>query len=360
MKSIGNIKVILNIVLVWITLVLLSSAFKHRFWKVMQIHSNIQDLKTNNVNRRLYPLYCKRMQGNYLRKLDNRTYNLRIIVITFNRFKSLVRLLRSLNQAIYDGDTVKIEVWIDRSEEGVLDEAVVKTANTFSFQHGDYEVIPHFEHVGLHGQWISTWRPKRNSSEIAVICEDDITVSIYFYKYLKYVHKKYDNHSEINGYALQGFSMKHHLKDSSPLVGPTNSIVFLYPVIGSWGFSPSRDNWIHFQEWYSLACNDDTKDLFIPNNIASKWYIQFRRKGTHKNIWTIWHIYHAYINSEFTLYTNLPDHIGLSTNWREQGLHFKKFKGKTNELLQVWKHEFENLPAKPIPVDISGKVIKSY
>ncbi|XP_060601223.1 uncharacterized protein LOC132754585 [Ruditapes philippinarum] len=357
MSNIANMKVSLNIALVSFTMVLLISV-KHRFWKDKLTYSNIQDSQNSYVSRRLDPLYCKRMQGNFLRIHDNKTYNLRIIVIVFDRYESLLRLLRSLNQAIYDGDTVKLEVWIDRSEQGVLDEAVVNTTNTFSFQHGDYEVIPHFEHVGLHGQWISTWMPKRNSSEIAVICEDDITVSIYFYKYLKYVHKKYDNYSEINGYALQGYSMKHHVKNTSPLVGPNGSIVFLYPVVGSWGFSPSRDNWIHFQDWYTSACNDDTNDLFIPNNIASKWYIQFKKKGSHKSLWTIWHMYHAFINSEFTLYTNLPGHIGLSTNWREQGLHFKNFGGKTNELLQVWRQEFEDLPTKPVHVDISGKVIQ--
>ena len=252
------------------------------------------------------PLFCKRMHILFSRLCDEEIYDLRIIVIVFDRSDSLLRLLRSLNEAIYHGDKVKLEVWIDRSVQGYLDEDTVNTANEFSFKHGEYEIIHHAEHAGLFGQWLSTWRPGRNSSEIAVICEDDITVSKYFYTYLKLVHKKYDHYPKINGYALQGVSRKHHQKDTSPLLGPNGSIVFLYPVLGSWGFSPSRDNWIHFLEWFISACRNETIDLYIPDNIASKWYNVSKKKGKHDGLWTIWHMYHAYINFEFTLYTNLP------------------------------------------------------
>ena len=252
------------------------------------------------------PLFCKRMHILFSRNCEQDTYDLRIIVIAFDRSNSLLRLLRSLNEAIYDGDKVKLEVWIDRSVQDYLDGDTVKTANAFSFKHGVYEVINHSEHVGLIGQWLSTWRPGRNSSEIAVICEDDITVSKYFYTYLKLVHKKYDHYPKINGYTLQGFSKKHHQKDRSLLVGPNGSLVFLYPAVGPCGFSPSRDNWIHFQEWFISACRNETMDLYIPNNVANNWYNVSKMEGKQDGLWTVWHIYHAYINFEFTLYTNLP------------------------------------------------------
>ena len=269
--------------------------------------SNINCLRyTGLQNQTSDPLFCKRMHILFSRKCEKVTYDLRIIAIVFDRSESLLRLLRSLNEAIYDGDKVKLEVCIDMSVQGYLDEDTIYIATTFSFKHGEYEVIRHSEHVGIFGQWLSTWTPERNSSEIAVILEDDITVSKYFYKYLKLVHKKYDNYPQINGYALQGFSMKHHHKDTSPLLGPNGSLVFLYPVIGAWGFSPSRDNWIHLKEWFISVCRNETIDLYIPNNIASWWYRGFKKKGKHDSMWSIWHIYHAYINFEFTLYTNLP------------------------------------------------------
>ena len=299
----------MNKVVTWIIVVM--CIFIYNIFEYSKVFKRYNESKRNCSrytglqNHTSDPLFCKRMNILFSRICDKDTYDLRIVVIVFNRPDSLLRLLHSLNEAIYDGDKVKLEVWVDRSVDGYLDKVTVKTANNYLFKHGVYEVIPHSEHVGLFGQWISTWRPARDSSEIAVIFEDDITVSKYFYKYLKIVHEMYDPHPNINGYALQGYSMKHHVQNRSPLIGPNGSLVFLYPVLGSWGFSPSRDNWIHFQEWFISVCDNEAMDLYIPNNIASKWYRGMKKKGTHNSLWTIWHIYHAYINSEFTLYTNL-------------------------------------------------------
>ena len=55
----------------------------------------------------------------------------------------------------------------------------------------------------------------------------------------------------------------------------------------------------------------------------------------------------------------LIEHVGFSTSWRERGLHFRKFEGKSNELLQEWVYGFENLPSRPTHVDISGKIVNS-
>ena len=281
-------------------------------------------------NRTSDPLYCTRMKALYSSTCDKNVYDLRIIAIVLNRSASLLRLLRSLNEAVYDGDRVKLEVWIDRSVNGHLDEATLKVANTFEFRHGAYEVKPHLENVGLLGQWLSTWTPARNSSEIGVICEDDITLSKYFYRYLKIVHKKYDDHPYINGYALQGSSIKHHENNTSLLSGTRGSLVYLYPVLGSWGFSPSNENWIRFQEWYISVCSNQTVDLYIPNSITNKWFGGSLRKGKSRSVWTIWHMFYAYINSEFTLYANLP---GLLCKFLYNVSLFVKMNGKKDSYI---------------------------
>ncbi|WAR09655.1 hypothetical protein MAR_034731, partial [Mya arenaria] len=95
-------------------------------------------------------------------------------------------------------------------------------------------------------KFIATWKPRVNSSEIAVILEDDLTVSPHFYKYLKLVHNKYDNVPEINGFSLQGISIKHAIGYSSQtLEAPESCLVSLYPVLGTWGFSqsPGSSRW---------------------------------------------------------------------------------------------------------------------
>jgi hypothetical protein len=47
------------------------------------------------------------------------------------------------------------------------------------------------------------WPHREDVKEIAVIFEDDVTVSPFFYRYLKVVHAKYDSSPNINSVALQ-------------------------------------------------------------------------------------------------------------------------------------------------------------
>ncbi|KAL4226669.1 hypothetical protein ACF0H5_014649 [Mactra antiquata] len=285
-------------------------------------------------------------------------YDLRMIAIVYNRANSLKRLLKSINGADFGKDSIKLEVWIDRSKEGKFDTATIDAAVAFEFKHGDYSVNIHTEHVGIYGQWLSTWKPQLNSSEIAVILEDDLTVSPHFYKYLKLVHKKYDNVPEINGYALQGHSIKHFVHDTSTLVGPKDSHVFLYPVLGTWGFSPNTKNWIKFLDWFAVAHSDKDFVPDIPNNIVSNWYRQFIQSGKSDGMWSIWHIYYAWEHMEYTLYCNFPAHLGLTVNWKEPGLHYSGQASKpSNGMLTTWRDEYENLPDNPSHLNIAGNKI---
>ena len=66
------------------------------------------------------------------------------------------------------------------------------------------------------------WPHKENVIEIAVIFEDDATVSPFFYRYLKVVHAKYDlQYSPIHNEGL------------GPLHAPDDNILFLYPILGT-------------------------------------------------------------------------------------------------------------------------------
>jgi hypothetical protein len=237
-------------------------------------------------------------------------YDLRIIVIVYNRNLSLMRLLDSLNEADYENDAVKLEVWIDRSKTGIISNDTFQAARGFLFKFGDYMVIARDKHAGICGQWSTSWKPHLNSSEIAVILEDDLTVSPYFYKYLKMVHKKYDRLRDVNGYALQGSSIKLSLNPSRGLLeGPKDALVYLYPVVGSWGFSPNTRNWIRFINWFNFSCENSPIDPMIPNSISYKWYKGFKKSGKTDTMWTIWHAYFAYINHEYTLYSNFKGKI---------------------------------------------------
>lgn len=93
------------------------------------------------------------------------------------------------------------------------------------------QVHNHTKHVGIYGQWIGTWNPAPDSNEIAVILEDDLTVSRHFYQWLINVHRKYDDRTDLAGYALQGRSMKHG-GAAGNLRGPDKDVCFMYPILG--------------------------------------------------------------------------------------------------------------------------------
>ncbi|KAH3706384.1 uncharacterized protein LOC127858293 [Dreissena polymorpha] len=290
--------------------------------------------------------------------IDTFKIDLRVIVIVYNRAHSVLRLLESLNRADYENDNVKLEVWIDRSINGTVDQLTEQTAREFRFRHGAYDVIVHPQHVGIYGQWLSTWNPNNNSQEIAVILEDDLEVSPHFYKYLKHVHSKYDHYPEINGFALQGLSIHHGVKTWQSFVNYTDGqCVYLYPVLGTWGFSPSRKNWVRFLDWYAEARKKSDFKPDVPGNVATSWYNTFLEQGKNYTMWSMWHIHFAWKHDEYTLFPNFKDHKGLTTNWMEPGLHYDANSSRqSNPLLETWEPGYENIPALPARLDINGNI----
>ncbi|XP_060597036.1 uncharacterized protein LOC132750958 [Ruditapes philippinarum] len=329
--------------------------FKNPAWKLVKFTEDkkhdvdYEDLINKNANN---------AKSNALSKVtDRKSFDLRIIVLVYDRAKSLQRLLNSLNEAEYASDIIKLEIWIDRSEYGNVDNITLQAAINFNYLHGDFEVIVHQHHVGIVGQWLTTWKPNINSNEIVVFLEDDVTVSKYFWKYLKMVHRKFDNRSDINGFSLQGYSRTFSLKHKvTTLRGPKDYTVFLFPVLGSWGFSPSTKNWKQFLDWF-YSEDKSSFNPYAPGNIASNWYKTFSSQGKANTMWTMWHIYYAWKNNEYTLHCNFPENAGLTTNWREKGLHYSHTEGSSNKLLTEWKSEYDNLPDHVPYLNLSGHVI---
>ncbi len=109
--------------------------------------------------------------------------DLRIIVMVYNRPKSLKKCLNSLIDVDYLGDRVSLHVWIDRHPNtDVIPMNTYLTAKRFIFKHGQYYVHVQPNHVGIQGQWLNTWRPRSESKEIALFLEDDMSVSPFFYR----------------------------------------------------------------------------------------------------------------------------------------------------------------------------------
>ena len=171
---------------------------------------------------------------------------------------------------------------------------------------------------------------------------------------LKVVHAKYDSSPNINSVALQCSAI--HNGGSGPLHAPDDNIVFIYPILGTCGFSPNKINWLNFLKWYRTASKDKRFIPLVPSKGPSKWYKEHVTAGRTQSMWEMWHIYYAWHHNERTLYPNLLKCDAMTINWKEVGLHFKGNIEITDRLVSYWDKRLDNLPNNPVELDLYGKV----
>jgi len=186
----------------------------------------------------------------------NDKVDLRIIIMTFKRPKSLLTLLNSLNSLELDNQSAVMEIWIDRSRmTNRVHQETVTVASQFQWSRGPTRVHIHKTHVGLYGQWINTWRPPDNSDEeLAMFLEDDLSVSKYAYRWARAVFRAYGERTDFAGASLVGYQMEYlSVKPKrNKLAGPKNHTVFMHKCFGWWGFVPKPVHWKYFQVWISI------------------------------------------------------------------------------------------------------------
>ena len=199
----------------------------------------------NNTNTTLYctDIAEAHAPGNpwtYASQID-----LRIIVLTYNRAISLQHTLESLNHLVLDHADAAVEIWIDCSKEGELDQDTYSTATAFQWQQGNTNVHVWRSHVGLYGQWIDTWRPWDNSSEGALFVEDDIDLAPYAWRWLRAAKEHYMWMADVSGYGLKDEELSRTARRVIRY-----DAVFMRRHHLPWGFSPVPKVWRQFQVSY--------------------------------------------------------------------------------------------------------------
>ena len=206
-----------------------------------------------------------------------------------------VRVNSSVNDLELDGDSVSLEIWIDRDVGGDVDDRTLVTARSFRWPHGRVRVHVHRRHAGLYGQWLATWRPRGpRSAETALLLEDDLTVSPFAYRWLRAARRFYADRRDLAGFTLQSEGLIRAAPDGAPFTPPSAAAgaAFLYALVGSWGFAPRPDVWIGFQDWYAAARRQRLRPI-VPGLIMSRWYAEFERERKSHTMWTMWFIYYC-------------------------------------------------------------------
>ena len=112
--------------------------------------------------------------------------SVQISIITNNRPHSLLRLLRSLENARYFGDTLDLRLNMEESADPITKQL----AADLRWEHGTVFLHHRIAHGGLLTAVLESWYPRSNDS-YGLILEDDIEVSPLFYAWLKLALLRY-------------------------------------------------------------------------------------------------------------------------------------------------------------------------
>ncbi len=223
-----------------------------------------------------------------------------IVVVGYNRLNSLKRLLSSLEQSLYDGDTIPLVISIDASGN----EELYNFVKAYNWNYGPCYVNVQDQRLGLKKHILQCGNLTKFFKSI-VLLEDDVVVSPYFYKYVKTAVEKYSSdkaiaeislyRNEVNGFVQLPFEPRYSGAD-----------VFLMQDISTWGECWTEDMWNDFIEWYGNHDENYINEIRMPEKIK-KW----------TRAWSKY--YYAYI-VDTRKYVLFP-YISLTTNYSEAGEH---------------------------------------
>lgn len=293
---------------------------------------------------------------------SKRSRKFKVFILTFSRAGSLKRCLHSVQNAYYDGDIIDLFIFIDRSMNGTVDRDVISTAMDSPWSHGSKTINIWDVHVGLYGQWIDSYVPE-SEDDRAIILEDDIEVSPFFYYWLKGAHSTYSRRDDIFGYTLSKGRLRadQRVHGNKKISVDVNETAYLYLLVGSWGYAPEPRVWKKFRTWFHNVTCDTNYNPAVPGLVLSKWFHSQQRR---KTMWTMWHIRFAEDNKLFTLYANLKMTKTLGSNWREPGLHFRgSSRGSKRDFDTFEEEDYKmigrtfHFPTNPLKLNWDGVVI---
>jgi len=265
------------------------------------------------------------LQGNTLdaRQLvhEEHVAGVKIIVLCKDRAVALKRLLDSLENTDYSGDTVHILVRIDYSAKN---KECVAVARDFKFSWGVISYLLSSRNKGLRDSWFEAWHPQAH--ERAIILEDDIKLSKEWYKWLKAAWQSYGDRTDLAGISLQRQTLvPKHPSHQNEITNEHEP--FLYALVGSIGFSPHWKHWMAFRAWIA-SVDIETVDLKIPDLVTTNWFYS----GPRSIMWTQYFVWFCKQHDLFTLYVNLPEKKTLAAHMRERGAHHAGNQGQDFEV----------------------------
>lgn len=210
-----------------------------------------------------------------------------LVVAAFNRRSSLLRLLKALAQANYPDSPIPLVISIDKSPTP----DVIEAADSFSWPHGPKEVIRHPENLGLKAHLLSCGDLSQRFGS-AIVLEDDLMISPYFYGYAQQALAFYQNRPQTAGVSLYHYETAESSQlPFRPLSDDSDVYHMQWP--SSWGQAWTAAQWLGFRNWLAEEPQPERfwpqfvknwesgswKRLFLGYMIAKDLYFAFPRTG---------------------------------------------------------------------------------
>lgn len=197
-----------------------------------------------------------------------------IVVVAFNRPRSLERLLRSLNDAVYQDQNITLIISIDKCD---TNQDVLEIAKAFQWEYGTKEVVYQSENLKLRKHIIKCAGYSSNYGSV-IILEDDLYVSPYFYEYAVAALEFSETDNRVAGVSLYNHCV--NVNNSEPFEKIDDGYDNWYlQLASSWGEAWTKKQWEDFYQWYTqhqdmeLAGNDIP--AFVSGWPASSWLKYF-------------------------------------------------------------------------------------
>lgn len=192
-----------------------------------------------------------------------------IVVIAYNREKPLLRLLKSLEDAIYPSSNIILHISIDASPNA----NIKQIADEFVWSHGEKIVDLKDENLGLRKHVLQCGGLTKNYESIVVL-EDDLIVAPGFYNFAQKANDFYSDEKKISGVSLFTYPVEeNNFYPFQPIHDDSN--VHFIQVASSWGQCWSKEQWSTFTAW--LTENPQGKEAQLPDYIAD-WGVNSWKK----------------------------------------------------------------------------------
>ncbi|KAJ7623375.1 hypothetical protein FB45DRAFT_925409, partial [Roridomyces roridus] len=284
-----------------------------------------------------------------------------VSIITHDRPQSLERLMTSLSQAKFFGDSINLRINMEQSS----DLETIRVVGAFNWKHGSMFVHRRVVLGGLLPAVVESWYPHSNDS-YGLLLEDDVELSPLFYAWIKMGILRYrygkdrgrtgalfgislyqQNNIELHPEGRRPFDARSLFKRSN-VADP--STPYLSQIPCSWGAVYFPEHWREFHDYLAARLSEASmpiEQIVVPDVRSNHW----------TKSWKKYFIEMVYLRGYVMLYPNYEGFESLSTNHLEVGSHVKE---RSKEKQDVFRLPLMKLSDSGRLLELPGRTLPRW